>query len=88
MSSKVSLEGILRKHFGCKKPILKNPKKYVCFDGYECKLHMSDSGYKAYAKLIALIYDLDALTDHNYDLNGLVEDLDSIVDDNYGGFAL
>ena len=88
MSSKASLEGILSKHFGCKKPILKNPRKFIDSYGYESNQYMSDAGFKAYAKLIALIYDLDALTEHEYDLDKLVEDLDMIVDENFGGFAL
>lgn len=78
---KVSLEGILREYFGCKKPVLKNPKKFIDFDGYESKQYMSDAGYKAYAKLVALINDLNKLTDYEYDLYGLIEDLDMIVDE-------
>ena len=62
MSEKiVDLETILKKHFGCKSPFLKNP--IVVDQGIEWKhyRYISRNGDKAYAKLVELIYDLEKL---------------------------
>ncbi len=81
MSEKVvDLEAILKKHFGCKSPFLKNP---VAVDqGIEWKhyRYISRNGDKAYAKLVELIYDLEKLLPDLIDSNEIVEQLDQIVD--------
>lgn len=81
---KVSLESILRKHFGCKRPFLKNPLKYTT-GGIENEWYFTVSGEKAYEKLVSLIYDLDSLTEGEYKLYDLVEDLDLIADKQAAG---
>lgn len=81
---KVSLESILRKRFGCKRPVLKKPYKYTT-DGVENEWYLTVSGGKAYEKLVSLIYDLDDLTDGDYKLYDLVDDLDLIVDKQVSG---
>ena len=78
--SVMTLEIILQKHFGCKKPVLKKPKPYIAPDGYESLQYMSDAGLRAYDRLVDLIYDLNKLTEDEYQLYGLVEDLDIIAD--------
>lgn len=81
MSEKVvDLEAILKKHFGCKNPFLKNP--VVVDQGIEWKhyRYISRNGDKAYAKLVELIYDLEKLLPDLIDSNEIVEQLDQIVD--------
>ena len=76
----VDLEAILKKHFGCKSPFLKNP--VVVDQGIEWKhyRYISRNGDKAYAKLVELIYDLEKLLPDLIDSNEIVEQLDQIVD--------
>lgn len=56
----MTLEDILTKHFGCKKPFLAKPK--ICTDEQgEYYQPFTAAGSKAYEKLVELIYDLDEL---------------------------
>ena len=75
------LEEILQKYFGCKHPFRRKPK--ICGwdnDGMLVVDHLTESGNKAYDKLVGLIYDLRIIgvlregEDHN-----IIETLDSIV---------
>lgn len=78
----MTLEMLLRKHFSCKKPVLKRP---VFTDGD--KRYLTVTGFKSYAKLIGLLYDLKKLVDKDidFDVDGLIEDLDTIAMDwDYG----
>ena len=78
MSEKiVDLETILKKHFGCKSPFLKNP---IVVDQGKHYRYISRNGDKAYAKLVELIYDLEKLLPDLIDSNEIVEQLDQIVD--------
>ena len=81
MSEKIiDLETILKKHFCCKSPCLKNP--IVVDQGTDWKhyRYISRNGDKAYAKLVELIYDLEKLLPDLIDSNEIVEQLDQIVD--------
>lgn len=85
--SKPTLETILRDHFDCKKPVLKRPVVFTDLDGYDSKRYLTVSGFKAYAKLIGLLYDLKNLVedDIDFDVDGIIEDLDTIAMDwDYG----
>ena len=63
----VTLEEILQKHFGCKTPFKKNER-------------LSKEGWKAYGKLVSLIYDLGTLVE-GFDANDMVETLDNITEE-------
>ena len=74
----MTIEEILQKHFGCKKPFLKKPKPYTdddCGTRYE---FMTQHGNRAYSKLVSLIYDLGDLG-VGIDANHIIETLDNIV---------
>ncbi len=53
----MSLEDILAKYFGCKRPFLKTPI-HLWENDYR---YLTENGDKAYGKLIDLIHDLSAL---------------------------
>lgn len=77
----MTLEEILKKHFGCKKPFLKKPKAYTdgdCGTRYE---YMTSHGNRAYSNLVSLIYDLGTLG-IGVDADQAIETLDSIVSEN------
>lgn len=71
----MSLEEILQTYFGCKKPFLNNRR--VTDDGEV--ISMTKSGYKAYDRLVSLIYALDSL-DVGIESNEVIENLDNIAD--------
>lgn len=71
----MSLEEILQTFFGCKKPFLND--RHVTADGEI--ISMTKNGYKAYDKLVSLIYALDSL-DVGIDSNEVIENLDNIAD--------
>lgn len=76
----ISLEELLKKHYQCKKPVLKSPETCIDFDGFESKRHLSKAGIRAYEQLISLIYDLDEITGYNYGLDSIIEELDNIAE--------
>lgn len=81
-----SLEEVLRKHFGCKKPALNDfrvVKKYS--DGSELLNGLSVNGEKAFSKLTALLYDLEELLPEDFDANNIIEILDDMVKGNCQG---
>jgi len=74
----LTVEEILQKHFGCKKPFLKKPKPYTddeCGTRHE---YMTRHGSRSYSKLVELIYDLETLG-VGIDANHIIETLDNIV---------
>ena len=71
----MSLEEILQTYFGCKKPFL-NDRRMT--DSGEI-VSMTKNGYKAYDRLVNLLYELEAL-DVGIDANEVVETLDNIAD--------
>lgn len=73
----MTVEELLKKHFGCNKPFLKKPKPYTdeCGTRYE---YMTQHGCRSYSKLVELIYDLESL-DVGIDANHVIETLDNIV---------
>ena len=82
----MTLEEILQKYFGCKKPFLK--RKRLCGywtsggdEGEPEYTSLTYAGAVAYGKLTSLIYDVGSLVggDYRRDSNGLVELLDQIV---------
>lgn len=71
------LDDILKEYCKCKKPFYKNPIKVI--DGDTEKIqYLSVSGEKAYARLIAMLYDIGELTE--VDVSEIVERLDDIAD--------
>ena len=69
------LEGILQKHFNCKKPFLKHPY----YDSEErAPVTLTKNGSRAYSDLIDLVYSIGNIT--GYDVNRIVDQLDSIAD--------
>jgi hypothetical protein len=62
------LEEILRTYFGSKRPF------NVCYQ-------LSDSGSRAYTKLISLLYDFSEIYDINGKINDMVDTLDYIADE-------
>ena len=74
----MTVEEILQKHFGCKKPFLKRPRSYTddeCGTRYE---YMTRHGHRSYSKLVELIYDLENLG-VGIDATHTIETLDNIV---------
>lgn len=71
----MSLEEILQTYFGCKKPFLNNRR---VTDGGEI-ISMTKNGYKAYDRLVSLLYALESL-DVGIDANEVIETLDNIAD--------
>ena len=63
-----SLEEILQTYFGCKRPF------NVCYQ-------LSDSGSRAYTKLISLLYEISEIYDINGKINDIVDTLDYIADE-------
>lgn len=76
----MTLEEILQIHFGCRHPMLKTPVQKSEEEGYGYN-YLTKSGWRAYNKLISLLYDLDKLCPNSFDVSNLIEELDSIVDD-------
>ena len=63
-----SLEEILQTYFGSKRPF------NVCYQ-------LSDSGSRAYTKLISLLYEISEIYDINGKINDIVDTLDYIADE-------
>jgi hypothetical protein len=63
----LTLEEILQKHFGCKKPFYISGKP-------------TPEGSKAYGELIGLLYNIGKLTESESEINDIVESLDYIFD--------
>lgn len=72
-----TLEDVLQA-LGSDKPFLDSPIE-VDVDGYT--EYLTESGSKAYSKLIDIVYALGGLIGE--DFNSVVETLDDIVDDRY-----
>ena len=78
MTNQMSLEKIFEKHYKIKRSVLKEPE---FGSKYEDIHFLTSAGEKAYAKLIALIYDLQELIGEDLiDANEIVEELDDIRD--------
>lgn len=77
----MSLGDILTKHFGCKRPFYKRPKVVDQIDK-ETYIHryITQTGDRAYGKLVALIYDLGELLPDTVDAESIIEELDHIAD--------
>lgn len=80
----MTLETILIKYFGCKKPVLKNPEKFTDWDGERKNRYLTYQGIKSYTELIGLLYDLKELVEKGieFDVDDVIEDLDTIAFDN------
>lgn len=81
-----SLDEILQQHFGCKKVFLKQPYivgYWTCGEPEPDYEYMTRTGGRAYKKLVALIYDLEALLGESMvDSHRIISELDSIVSSN------
>lgn len=76
-----TLEEILQKDFGCKKPFRKNPKvTSVQVDGTKEYDYLTKKGNEAYAKLVDVIYALYNIGVLNESPNRIIDKLDEIVD--------
>ena len=76
----VTLEEIFQKHFGCKKPFLKNKKAIGWYsDGEADYTYLTSAGGRAYGKLTSLLEDIGKLLDRTEDVDEWIEDLDDIV---------
>lgn len=68
-----SLEEILQRCFGCKKPFLKNKRiSYIDSEGYTHYNYMTNSGWKNYDKLLTVLYGLENI--------GVIHSVGHIVD--------
>lgn len=63
-----SLEEILQTYFGSKRP-------------FNVRYQLSDSGSRAYTKLISLLYEISEIYDINGKINDIVDTLDYIADE-------
>ena len=79
----ITLEKILQKHFGCKKPFLAKKRPIGKYhDGTVTYSYLSNKGSEAYGKLTELLYDLEELGVLQ-GVNDTVEMLDQITEGDY-----
>ena len=77
----MTLGDILRKHFHCKHPFYNKPKKFKDCDYVTSYEYLTNSGNKAYGKLIEVLYDIrQLLPEYGDTIEDIVEDLDFIAD--------
>ena len=78
--SGTTLESILKKYFGCRKPFRNTPKIEKNDDGETSYTFLTNRGFEAYDKLVELVYDLEDIGVIR-DANEVVEELDCIATD-------
>ena len=72
------LESILMRYFGCKKVYRDKPKVVYELDEERTE-YLTEEGFKAYGKLVDLLYELSNLTECYTAVEDIVETLDDIV---------